>query len=488
MLRVGEPVRSLTVTLLASRALTAVVAVLLAAAAVAPGVATAAESPVPPAGSASAAASTPAYSPAAAAPTTATAAAPTTGAPGAPGTAPAATAPIARTPSAAGATASAAQAPSAGTAPTAPSPTATAEPTAPPPGGTADFVVHAATEADSRAAAANLGITPRLTFTKAVAGFAASLTAEQLATLRTHPGVLGIEDDRRITPLDPPHPARATEAVQDNPPNWGLDRIDQARLPLDGRYDVTATGAGVTVYVVDTGVDVTHPDFGGRAAVGTDTIDDNATDCDGHGTVVAGIAASATYGVAKQAQVRSVKVLDCSGTGTLSSLLSGVDWVARNHQGPSVAVMSWSYGPSDVLTSAVAQLVASGVFVAASAGNTAGNDCDVAPRAAAGVLVTANSTRDDARAPTSSTGPCVGIYAPGTGIVAPVPGGRTASYSGTSMAAPFVAGVAALYKQRFGDAPSATVRQWIIDHGTPGVIAGGSTGGTPNLLLNTGGL
>jgi subtilisin family serine protease len=191
--------------------------------------------------------------------------------------------------------------------------------------------------------------------------------------------------------------------------------------------------------------------------------------------------------VAKQAQIRSVKVLDCTGTGTLSSLLAGVDWVAQHHEGPSVAVMSWSYGPSDALTAAVANLVASGVFVASSAGNTGGEDCGVAPRAAAGVLVTANSTIDDRRAPTSSTGTCVGIYAPGTGIVAPVPGGGTASYSGTSMAAPFVAGVAALYKQQFGDAPSATVRQWIIDHGTPGVVSG-ATGGTPNLLLNTGGL
>ncbi|NMH94107.1 S8 family peptidase [Pseudonocardia bannensis] len=328
-----------------------------------------------------------------------------------------------------------------------------------------------------------------MVFRRAVAGFAARLTRAQVDGLRNRPGVLGVEEDRRISPLEP-RPVRlaATEATQADPTNWGLDRIDQRNLPLDGRYTAEATGAGVTVYVLDTGVDVTHPDFGGRAQFGTNTIDDTPGDCDGHGTVVAGIAASQTYGVAKQARVRSVKVLDCNGSGTLSSLLAGVDWVAHNSDGPSVAVMSWSYGDSDVLVSAVSQLVASGVFVAVSAGNTGANDCSVAPRAADGVLAVANTTIEDRRASSSSTGSCVGLYAPGTGIISTTPGGRTASYTGTSMAAPFAAGVAALYKQRFGEAPSATVRQWILDQSTTGAVSGGNTGGTPNRLLYTGGL
>lgn len=375
------------------------------------------------------------------------------------------------------------------------------------------YVVRTRTTSDAVAAALAVDAHPYVTYGTALAGFAALLTGDQVGRLRADARVRDVEADSRTGPVDrrPRTPVAGVDA-----PNWGLGRIDGADPPFDGSRRPASTGTGVTIWVLDTGVDTTHPDFGGRARQVDDAVDGTSGedaggssggsvasgsasgsasargrgtgDCDGHGTVVAGIAASTEHGVAPGALIRSVKVLDCDGAGRLSNLLAGVDYVAAHATGPSVAVMSWSYGPSAALVLAVGQLLARGVFVAASAGNTGGDDCGVAPRSVPGVLVVANSTITDQRASTSSTGACVGLYAPGTGIVGPVPGGGYASYSGTSMAAPHVAGVAALYEQATGVTDPATVTAWILGHATPGVIAGGATDGTPDRLLDTAGL
>jgi subtilisin family serine protease len=348
------------------------------------------------------------------------------------------------------------------------------------------WVVRTASPGDAATVAHDAGAEPTAVFGRAVVGFAAPLSAAQLGRLRTHPGVLGVEPDRAGMPLEP-RTTRLSDARTETA-NWGLDRIDQRALPLDGRRGTRGTGAGVTVYVLDTGIDTAHPEFDGRAQPAFNAVDRSTGDCDGHGTVVAGIAASRLHGVAQEAQVRSVKVLDCNGVGTLSSLLSGIDWVARNAQRPAVAVMSWSYGRSDALAAAVQALVDGGVFVATSAGNTGVDDCAALPRAVPGVTVVAGSTRDDKRATTSSTGACVDVYAPGASIMSTTLKGGIESWSGTSMAAPHVAGVAALYKQVHGDAASAAVERWIVEHATPGVVDGGGADGTPNRLLYAGDL
>ncbi|GAA1399185.1 S8 family peptidase [Catellatospora coxensis] len=329
--------------------------------------------------------------------------------------------------------------------------------------------------ADRGVALRALHTTARVDFGTTVNGFAAELSAAQVRELSHSADVLAIERDAWHH--------NVLDTTQSNPPAWGIDRIDQSALPLSASYTYTATGAGVHAYIIDSGIDASHPNFGTRASFDYNSIDSNNTDCNSHGTHVAGTIGSTSYGVAKAVRLHGVKWLNCAGSGTTSSAVAAVNWVRTNHVKPAVANTSWNMTYSSTLATALTNMMNAGVFLATSAGNTGGNSCDRLPRNLTASLVVAATTSTDARASYSSTGSCVDLYGPGSGIVSTVPGGGTGSKNGTSMSTPHAAGIAALYKATYGDASQATVHSWIVTNATPNVVTG-SLSGTPNRLLN----
>jgi len=329
--------------------------------------------------------------------------------------------------------------------------------------------------ANPRSVAAVAGVSPHFVYTAALNGFSATLNQGQLNALQHNGAVAYIEQDQQVQ-----------AATTQSGATWGLDRIDQRDLPLNGTYNYTPTGAGVRAYIIDTGILTTHAEFGGRASSGYTAINDGrgTTDCNGHGTHVSGTVGGSTYGVAKGVSLVAVRVLDCAGSGTNSGVIAGMDWVANNRVLPAVANMSLGGGASTATDDAVNRMYNRGVTVVVAAGNENQNACNVSPARAANAITVGSTTNTDARSSFSNWGSCVDVFAPGSNITSSWYTSTTATntISGTSMASPHVAGVAALYLQgNTGALPSAVVSA-ITSTATTGKVTSAGTG-SPNRLL-----
>jgi len=321
-------------------------------------------------------------------------------------------------------------------------------------------------------------------------GFAATLNKDMLAEQLAHHSVKYVEADQVMSinyeqvPRSPDATATQTGAT------WGIARVWHTDLPFGTTYVYnTGAGNGVDVYVIDTGILTTHTDFGGRATAVYNAITNEAnTDLNGHGTHCAGTVAGTTYGVAKQVQLKAVKVLSASGSGSTTGVVAGVNYVSNNKNTArkNVASMSLGGGAATALDSAVEQSISGGVTYAIAAGNDNANACNYSPARVSTAITVGATTNTDARSSFSNIGTCVNIFAPGSSITSDWIGSNTATntISGTSMATPHVAGVAALVlAQNLGTTP-ATVRTWIVNNASPNKVTGAGTG-SPTGLVNT---
>ncbi|HUP89395.1 MAG TPA: S8 family peptidase [Longimicrobiales bacterium] len=336
--------------------------------------------------------------------------------------------------------------------------------------------------ANPRSVAAIAGVNPHYVYTAAVNGFSAELNQGQLNALQHNPNVAYVEQDAEML-------ATTTQSGA----TWGLDRLDQRALPLNTTYNYGNTGAGVTAYIVDTGILFAHTEFGGRAVKGYDAVTANGTaqDCNGHGTHVAGTVGGSTYGVAKGVSLVAVRVLDCNGSGSTAGVIAGVDWVANNAVKPAVANMSLGGGASTTLDNAVKNAIARGVTFGVAAGNgnfigIAQDACKSSPARVPEAITVGATDKTDTKASWSNYGACVDFFGPGVGITSSWYTSSTATntISGTSMATPHVVGVAALYVQSNPTATPQQVRDALFANTTKNVVKNSKTTNAHLLFSN----
>jgi subtilisin family serine protease len=337
----------------------------------------------------------------------------------------------------------------------------------------------------ARMLASRHGANVHTTYTHALHGFAATMSAAQARRLAADPAVAYVQQNEYHT----------ITGTQPNPPSYGLDRIDQRNRPLDLSYTYPRTAEAVRAYIIDTGIRTSHSDFGGRASSGHDAIDGGtADDCHGHGTHVAGTVGGNAYGVAKNVLLVAVRVLNCDGSGTTAQVIGGIDWVTANAVEPAVANMSLGGSANTAIDDAVRRSIAGGVTYAIAAGNGffglfALDACTQSPARVAQALTVSATDSSDRKASWANRGTCVDVFAPGISITSAWSTGDTATntISGTSMAAPHVAGAAALYLAANPAATPAQVHTAVVNAATTGVVTSPGSG-SPNRLLYVGAL